>query len=540
LIQGLDKFTAEYNEKLRKTGLDPDKAAQDASGLQRTFGSLAASISIIGQKVASNLFTGENNAFQKFIEFLDAHGDEIANVISHIAQVVLELARALLELVTSPEAKKWLDTMLLAFGDIDKETGRFTANVDKMKVALGLFGTFVATSWLSKILGAFGLFGGAWTGLLTRLGIPVAIGAAATAHGYQTPEEYQASLKADPSAKAFDDERKAQGGGLKRLIGRGVDAVKRGASAVAHAFTGGEAEAHVDTPRGSGRGNAGAARTGEMMRYAMDQLRREGVPEDHVKQAAAHLVGQATMESQLNPNTVHDNGTGYGIYGARDPGGRGRQRRTEMLQWLEKNGYARNSAEGQMREMVHRAMSGQYPRTKAVLMGRGSGDIGADTTAITREFEAPKFINDRSGAVRNALRVGAEASSASVGRQVAGLDGQLGIDLGNGTMRMPSGAIRSIPANAPTASAPSRKPITAQDILPRGMEGVFNGGLPNFTLPQAPASNFDSSRTTHVTIHQGDVTVHGIDNPKQAAGEFSAVQGYRNSDLIRNMRPTLT
>ncbi|MET3786083.1 phage tail tip lysozyme [Methylobacterium radiotolerans] len=173
----------------------------------------------------------------------------------------------------------------------------------------------------------------------------------------------------------------------------------------------------VVTPRGSGRGNPRGARTGEMMRYAMDQLRREGVPEGQLRQAAAHLVGQAHMESGLDPNKIHDGGTGYGIYGARDPKGWGTYRgarRSDMVRWLEANGYARNSAEGQMREMVHQAMSGKYPRTKAILMGRGTGDVEADTNAITKEFESPAVINRRSGAVRNALRIGPDEPSASI------------------------------------------------------------------------------------------------------------------------------
>ncbi len=155
-----------------------------------------------------------------------------------------------------------------------------------------------------------------------------------------------------------------------------------------------------------------------MMRYAMDQLRREGVPEAHLRQAAAHLVGQAQMESGLDPNKVHDGGTGFGIYGARDPQP-GRGRRTDMFRWLDKNGYARNSAEGQMRYMAHEAMSGRFKQTRGILMGEGSGDIERDTNTITREFESPRIVNRRSGAVRNALGVGPEGE-ATGGRGEAG------------------------------------------------------------------------------------------------------------------------
>lgn len=167
----------------------------------------------------------------------------------------------------------------------------------------------------------------------------------------------------------------------------------------------------ADTPRGSGAGTRGSARTGPMMAYAMDQLRREGVPEGKLRESAAHLVGQAHMESGLDPNKSHDGGTGYGIYGARDPSP-GRGRRTDMFNWLEKNGYAKNSAEGQMRYMAHEAMSGRYRQTRRILMGEGSGNLDSDTNTITREFESPAIVNRRSGAVRNALQAGPESEAS--------------------------------------------------------------------------------------------------------------------------------
>ncbi len=119
----------------------------------------------------------------------------------------------------------------------------------------------------------------------------------------------------------------------------------------------GKAFSALRSGRSNGFGGPLAARTGDMMRYAMDQLRTEGVPEDQLRQAAAHMVGQAQMESGLNPNAVHDGGTGYGIYGARDPNGRVKNAVREMLRWLKANGYEPNSAEGQMRYMTHEAMS---------------------------------------------------------------------------------------------------------------------------------------------------------------------------------------
>ena len=144
-----------------------------------------------------------------------------------------------------------------------------------------------------------------------------------------------------------------------------------------------------------GGGSAKASTRAEMMNYAMDQLRKEGVPESNLRAAAANLVGQADMESGLRPGLSHDQGTGYGIYGAR------LGRRAAMFNWLAANGYAKDSAEGQMRYMAHEAMSGRYPRTRSALMS-GAYGVGV-TNSITSEFESPAVVNARHGAVMQAF-----------------------------------------------------------------------------------------------------------------------------------------
>ena len=147
-----------------------------------------------------------------------------------------------------------------------------------------------------------------------------------------------------------------------------------------------------------------------MMAYAVDQLRKEGVPEPNLQAAAAHLVGQADMESGLNPRQSHDGGTGYGIYGAR------LDRRAAMFAWLRKNNYALDSAEGQMRYMAHEAMSGRYPTTRRILMGANKGSMRADSQAITHEFEGPKVDNYRAGAVEKAYTTPGSGGSISTPR----------------------------------------------------------------------------------------------------------------------------
>jgi hypothetical protein len=175
---------------------------------------------------------------------------------------------------------------------------------------------------------------------------------------------------------------------------------------------------------GAGGGGVGVSDTkrSQMMTAAMDQLRKEGVPEKNLRAAAAHLTGQAVMESGITPGASHDAGTGYGIYGA------GKGRRTAMLNWMKEHGYQKESLEGQARYMAHEAMSGRYPKTKNILMHADPGSFGRDVPIITREFEAPKVVNMRTGAVENAYRnqgtiADRELAPGSAGGGVGGAGG---------------------------------------------------------------------------------------------------------------------
>lgn len=140
-------------------------------------------------------------------------------------------------------------------------------------------------------------------------------------------------------------------------------------------------------------GVAQSSRTATAKQAMMEQLRKEGVPEGNLDAAASMLAGQAIAESNLNPNAVHDHGTGYGIYGAR------LGRRDRMLQWLAANGYAKNSLEGQSKYMAHEAMTA-YPSARRVLMSANKSNMSGGTFVLTRDFESPAVNN--SGARYNA------------------------------------------------------------------------------------------------------------------------------------------
>jgi lysophospholipase L1-like esterase len=131
-----------------------------------------------------------------------------------------------------------------------------------------------------------------------------------------------------------------------------------------------------------------------VMQAFADELRKKGVPPENLSFAVAALAGQVQAESKFNPTVEHDRDrrtgqfTGYGIYGARDPSP-GRGRKTDMLNWLEKNGYDKSSAEGQARFMVTEAFSGKYPQSANALKNANKDNLAGVTSVLVDEFEAP-------------------------------------------------------------------------------------------------------------------------------------------------------
>lgn len=469
ILNGLDRFTAEYNDKLRRAGLDPEKAASDGAALQRTFGSIAASIQIIGQKVASNLFQGEGNAFQKFMDFLDANGDKIASVISHMAQVVLELAEALLKLITSEEARKWFDSLLSAFGDVDKETGKFTANVDKMKVALGILAGFVATTWVSKLLSAFGLVGSGWGGLLAKLGLAglgVSGAAVATAIGADA-----AVPNADKPGVTnnWDDEASGAAGGAGMW-----GAIKRGAGAVGRALgIGGGGGGKL-----AGNPGIGGWWTKERQQHAIDTLTQGGVSE---LGARALVARWSAVEAAGGPTSVNPRSGAFGI-----------------AQWLSRD------------------------RLNGI---RGNTDYDAQLAYVLKELHSTE---GRALRQLNSATTDQEAAiGASMYERAENYNGRTGVDDFTGTT-----------ARAMAKIVGGKGGMKPAEIVPKALGPTLGSGVPTFSLPSTPPPSMPG-KSVNINIQQGDTTVSGVSDPHRAAEHVGTVAGYRNSDLIRNLRGSL-
>lgn len=131
------------------------------------------------------------------------------------------------------------------------------------------------------------------------------------------------------------------------------------------------------------------------IRQAMDaaesQLFIEGVPIKSLRAAAALIVGQAMMESGLNPKAVHDNGAGYGVFGARD------DRLSRMYEWLDSRVYSHDSLQGQIRFMAVEAFHVKaFLPTGRMLHSAHFSSLISNSRIVTANFERPAVTNDRS------------------------------------------------------------------------------------------------------------------------------------------------
>jgi hypothetical protein len=120
-----------------------------------------------------------------------------------------------------------------------------------------------------------------------------------------------------PMGRAHAGQRAILGGHVKAAAKAIRDKLSDGPNGVSDTDKG-----SYHKPGGAGGKRAGlGARYAQAMSVAEDQLAKLGVSKEHLRAAAAIMVGNASAESELIPSTVHDQGTGYGIYGARDPHG---------------------------------------------------------------------------------------------------------------------------------------------------------------------------------------------------------------------------
>lgn len=116
-------------------------------------------------------------------------------------------------------------------------------------------------------------------------------------------------------------------------------------------------------------------------RQAMDQLIGYGWS----PQAAAGIVGNLVQESGLDPTKVHDNGTGLGIAGWRDPPGSANGRRTQLRQFAAARGTADTDFETQIAFLDHELRNSE----KGVGDRLQGAQTATDAATVFIDFERP-------------------------------------------------------------------------------------------------------------------------------------------------------
>ena len=394
LMGGLDEFEKEFRDKQSAMGLDPDKTAANATTLQRIFRQLGSTVGIIFDGIQDKFITSLEGPFKAFDQTLQRAGPGIIALFARVAGGVLEVSDAFVAWLGDPKRQEDIDWIT--------NPGTWQPLIDSLKLVGEAFK--VIWDFAKEVVEAIKFiagskFGQAVGGAIKDDWSKPLIPEAFTNKG--TDDRTWSDIMRNWITGSHDGEAGPGGGNGAGAGGHGSG----------NGFSGG--------PTDPSKGNGG--RNGPIMaKFMEDELRKNGLNPEAAKYGAAALAGNAMQESNGNPTTIHDGGTGYGIYGAR------LIRMNRMLGWMAQHGYARDSLEGQSRYMAHEAMnSGAYGRTRAALEHANAGNLGDVAQTVGEEFENPNrrlanFGGRRNNAARIAQNMGANGPRIAIPREATG------------------------------------------------------------------------------------------------------------------------
>lgn len=129
--------------------------------------------------------------------------------------------------------------------------------------------------------------------------------------------------------------------------------------------------------------------------YAYNSKKANGLYEYALQETnnpilAAAIIGNAAAESNFNPHAIHDNNTGYGMFGHRDPKP-GSGRKTQLLNYLKQNTH-KPTEQAQIDFVLNELQTSYRPTLQKILNTR-SPEEAAEIFAKEFERPNPKYAN---------------------------------------------------------------------------------------------------------------------------------------------------
>jgi hypothetical protein len=638
----------QYKQMQSKIGFDPDKAAADGAKFQQIWTKMWSAVDIVSKKVQSAFFNQVGGSVDHVTDWLVKNSGRISDLAIKVGDYALHLATSIVDLTAnfdklSPTTQRFVEILagvaagflalqagpigaimalaaaltflwddyekykqgLPSIVDWEKWEPKIKAAIEGLdnlwhkfddlsvkitgqgglQVAMEAFAVFMATTWVTKLVGAFATVSKAWAPLAALL----------TAAGYLANNT---GSNVDPWADQTTGEtalRAADPGIADRVYGKRGEQLPHGphhgpgTHAQPHdtrnlwqrtmpkalggkdAPTAGNADApYVPTgpvPGASGYGTTNAYWKGPLdgkgeggylgPREMFDYLKKNGATDNE----ALMLTGAASSESSFNPNAKHDpkNGvfTGHGLFGHNDG-------RLDMRgrNWQEQSLMALN-------ELRNRSIKGVGNLGNALARAKTPEEI----TDVQMHYEAPRGYqtkNPRAGdnytgrlnSIRRFSAMAGKAPSVSpppasisapIGDQAA-LDAQRRIV--EGKARAGDAAMLSEYRRQQNTPTPKRdtswhqSPLQATqgggrnsltDLYDAGWAKHAEGALTLRNPPGVSAASmyhaYDNSKTTTVspTVNQS-VTINGVQDP-HAIGKHLQHHAKRGvQDTLRNMQ----
>lgn len=230
LLARLKKEQAEY---ARSIGLNQDEAAEKGKAFMQSLRRLQMVVTLVSEKILSDLSPALQSFIDEIIKWVQQNPDAIREGLIQIANAATEFAKALLAIARE------LAPVITKIGEMASSiTGH-----DGLQGVMEAFAAFMVASWAVRLVAAISSVKTAWGLMALRLGLPILIGAIATGHGFQTPEQ----AAKDPDQAVMQQEGIDRRARVREWIGEKWRSV----------FGGGGAEASEGGGGGGGGGGAG-------------------------------------------------------------------------------------------------------------------------------------------------------------------------------------------------------------------------------------------------------------------------------------------